>query len=313
MKLNELIVFLHNDLDAAGSQINIEYKFPEVKKKYFYTNYGDLPQKVQEIADYVQENGNEKILCADVSFSDNPQALRILTQLGSVTVIDHHMYPDGFWENFPEVKVIYDKTKSAALICNEYFSNTGKNPNLDKLTNIINLYDLWQDLHPGFGIAQDLNEYFWTYSVDVFSKTFIENGWKLPKDYSTVVAAQREKFALDIADLEKRKLIHRMGETTLVFADSCFNQILIKDMKKGQNFVINFSSYGIVKVRINQRCGYPDVLLNTLRLELTGNAESCHLHAFTYRIEKVNFNKLMDEAQRIVRSISKIFSKKETK
>ena len=36
---DELIVLLHNDLDAIGAYINIEYKFPTLKKKYFYTNY----------------------------------------------------------------------------------------------------------------------------------------------------------------------------------------------------------------------------------------------------------------------------------
>lgn len=307
---NELIVFLHNDMDAAGCMLNIEFKYPKLQKKYFFTNYGNLPEKVQEISKYARENGNNRILCADVSFSDNKPSLQILNYIcavgkGKLTIIDHHMYPEDFWDDFSNANIIHDTSKSAALICNEYFCNEGLNANLDKLTQIINIYDLWQDQHRAFEIAQDLNEYFWGYSIELFVKNIMENGWKLPSDYTEFTIKNRKKIEDDIIDLEKRKLIHRFGEITVAMVDSSFNQILIKEMKKGQNFVIGISSYGIIKVRVNQVCGYSDVILNSIRYKLSEIAEYGHLNAFTYKMNTVSFNKLMDEAQRIVETISK--------
>ena len=46
---DELIVFGHNDLDQIGSMLSIEYKMPNIQKKYFYTNYGDIEKQVQAI------------------------------------------------------------------------------------------------------------------------------------------------------------------------------------------------------------------------------------------------------------------------
>lgn len=45
----ELIVFTHSDLDAIGCMLNIEHKLPTVKKKYFHTNYSNIPERVYEI------------------------------------------------------------------------------------------------------------------------------------------------------------------------------------------------------------------------------------------------------------------------
>lgn len=72
---DELIVLSHVDLDMAGTVLNIEYKMPGIKKKYFYTNYGDIEKQVQDIEDYVSQHGNKYCLMTDVSWSTSPDAL----------------------------------------------------------------------------------------------------------------------------------------------------------------------------------------------------------------------------------------------
>ncbi len=309
-KENELIVFLHTDLDAAGCMLNIEFKYPTVEKKYFFTNYADIESKVNDISIYIKEHGNKHILCADVSFSDSPESLKLLTTLGHVSVIDHHIYCAGFWDEFTDsVNLIWDKNKSATLLCNEHLGNTGLNENLDKLTYLIDIYDIWQDQHVAFPLAQDLNEYFWQYSVTAFVDAVIVNGYKLPNDYLLKTAEIRAKLAQEMQDYENRKLIHRFGDITCAFVDSCFNQILIKEHQKGQNFVIGISSYGIIKVRINQKQPYSNEVLNKIRYALSGIKEFGHLHAFTYKI-KSSYDKLMQETQRIVETITKLKEEK---
>ena len=141
---DELIVFGHNDYDMLACMLAIEFKFPGIKKKYFHTNYANIPERVAEIEQHIKENGNKHILIPDVSFSDNKEHLRTLYNLGNCIHIDHHLYPDGFWDEFPDMKVVWDKTKCAGKLCHEYFGNLGKNAALDKFIEIADVYDLWQ-------------------------------------------------------------------------------------------------------------------------------------------------------------------------
>ena len=56
----ELIVFTHNDLDMAGTVLCIENKIPNIQKKYFYTNYGDITKipltQTGKVRRYVRES-----------------------------------------------------------------------------------------------------------------------------------------------------------------------------------------------------------------------------------------------------------------
>lgn len=303
----ELIVFTHNDLDALGCMLNIEYKWPDVRKKYYHTNYANIDEIVDEILLYQARNGNTHLLIPDVSFSDNKPALTELYKaFDHVTHIDHHMYPDGFWDDYPNMKVVHDKSKSATLLCNEYFGNKGQNENLDKLSYIIDIYDLWQVKSPHFNVAQDMNEYFWrTEKVDLLYP-IIDNGWKLPKNYTEVVQQLHSEFDGAIASYEKRNLIHRSGDVTVAFVQDYFNQILIREMNNGQNFVIGVNPYGITKIRVNQDSPYTDDQLNALRFALTGSHNYGHLHAFTYKVEAQGFEAIMAEIQKISKAIEEI-------
>lgn len=301
---DELIVFGHNDLDMLGCMLNIEYKWPSIQKKYFFTNYANTNKIVDNIEDYCKFLDDVHILITDVSFSDNKDALKRLYSLGKCTHIDHHMYPDNFWDEFPNMKVIWNKEKSATKLCNEYFSNIGKNVNLDKLTYIIDTYDLWQVKSKHFDIAQDLNEYFWKCDILWLCEQIINNDFKLPKNYLNVINRIHEDYNEAIIKLEKRKLIYRSNKITVVFTNEWFNQILINEMKNGQDFVIGVNSYGIVKIRINECASYTDEQKNNLRLKLIGNSDLGHMNAFTYKIKEVpTFDNITKEIERVVKEI----------
>lgn len=307
-KENELIVFTHNDLDALGCMLNIEYKFPNVEKKYFHTNYSNIKERVQEIEEYMTLNGNKHIFIVDVSFSDNKESLTKLYNLDKDLVLcDHHLYPDGFWDAFPEMKVQWDKTKSATLICNEYFGNKGKNLKLDNLSRVIDVYDIWQTEEPEFDLSQDLNEYFWTYDIAILLKKIIDNDYRLPSDFKEVVKNIKLTYNTAIEDYNKRGLIKRSGDVSLCFVKDWFNQVMLKEMDNGQNIVVGIDLYGIVRVRINKKHDLNLSQKQQFREILTGNPDIGHAEAFTYKYAGTpSFDKSIAEAEKVYNAIQKI-------
>lgn len=304
---NELIVFTHNDLDALGCALNLEYKWPTIPKKYFHTNYANIDQRVDEIEAYIKENGNTHIVIPDVSFSDNKDSLRRLYNLGKCTHIDHHLYPEGFWDEFPNMKVVWDKSKCATKLCNEYLGNTGKNVGLDKLTYIIDVYDLWQTNNEAFDFSQDLNEYFWKNDIAYLCNEIVANDFKLPQNFNQVVSNIRHTYEEAIENYEKRKLIYRADDITIAFINDWFNQVLVRDMKNGQNIVVGANSYGIIRIRIKAEAPYTDAQKNALRLELTGTENIGHMNAFTYKMkDAISFNHVIKEVEKIVGTIQKL-------
>lgn len=302
----ELIVLTHNDLDALGCMLNLEYKTPSTPKKYFHTNYGNIDKIVNDILEYQKINSNTTIIIPDVSFSDNKESLRKLyTAFQKCIHIDHHMYPDGFWDEFPDMIVQWDKTKSATKICNEYFQNTGKVKNLDSLTTIIDVYDIWQKNDPLFAFAQDLNEYFWhelkSQSIEFLMNRIVENNYSLPNNFKEVVSNIKNEYNAKIQEYEKKGSIHRSGEITLCFIEEWFNQVMLDEHSKGVNFVVGINNYGITRIRVNQDSPYTEEQLNGIRFDLTGNAEYGHLHAFTYKTDGC----IIDEAKRVTSAIIK--------
>lgn len=306
----ELIVFTHNDLDALGCMLNIEYKWPNVKKKYFHTNYANIPQIVDDIEMYVQKYGHKHILIPDVSFATDKPSLQRLYEIPGVhiTHIDHHLYPDGFWDEFPNMKVVWDKSKCATLLCNEYFGNKGQNANLDKLSYIIDIYDIWQYKSPHFGVAQDLNNYFWKCGIEWLLNEIVSNNYKLPNNYIPTVNAFNHKAQEHIDKLESKNLIMRSGEMTIAFTNDYFNQILVKEMDEGKQVVIGVNDYGIVKIRLHQETTLTVDQINQIRLETTGEANTGHLHAFTYKMAKQpTWENIMYEIERVAKVFEKVY------
>lgn len=294
--------------------LNIEFAYPDVKKKHFHTNYMDIGQKVDQIIQYQKDTGITGVLIQDVSFSDNKDSLRKLYENGKVILIDHHMYPEGFFDEFVNMVVVHDKTKSATKLCNEYFKCSGKNRNLDILTKLVDIYDLWQKDKPEFALSQSINEYFW-YKIKTENLTleqlmykFIESGWSLPGDYKVVVDKINDDIKQKLEEYEKHHLIQRAADISFMFIDDHFNAAMLKEHDSGKNFVVGINSYGIVRVRINQEYIKEDKelqvkKLNFLRKQLTGSAETGHLQAFTY---KTNL-KPVEEAKRVVDAIHQMF------
>jgi oligoribonuclease NrnB/cAMP/cGMP phosphodiesterase (DHH superfamily) len=304
---NELIIFTHNDLDAITCALNIEYKMPSIAKKYFYTNYQNIHEIVTKIEKYISEHNNTHLLITDVSFSDNKSALRQLYKMAQCTFIDHHLYPDGFWDEFPNMKVRHDVTKCAAKLCNEYFGNKGKNSNLDKLTFLCDVYDIWQTKSPAFDIAQDLNNYFWQFDFESLRDRIIENNYDLPSDFKDVVTKVKANANASIMSFEERKLIQRNGDVAIAFVNDYFNEIMIKEMKNGKNIVIGATGYGIIKVRIKEGSKYSKAAKNSLRLALTGTENIGHENAFTYKIKShPNFKNILIEIEKITRLINEL-------
>lgn len=301
--MNELVIMTHHDLDALGCMLNIEYKMPSIPKKYFHTNYSNIDEIVNEIEQFMIMNECSHILIPDVSFADNKPALARLYQMGRVTHIDHHLYPEGFWDDFPKMKVVHDKSKSATKLCNEFFQNTGKNANLDKLTHLIDVYDIWQTGNAHFDLSQDLNEYFWASirygDLLPLVKRITSNEFKLPSNFLDLTNCIKEMRAKEVQSYEERKLIQRAGDVTLCFINEWFNHVMINEMHNGKNVVVGLNSKGIIRIRIREESPYTDSQKNDLRLELTGTETIGHMNAFTYKVESKSFNDLIKEAQRV--------------
>ncbi len=309
---DELIVFSHNDLDMGGTVLNIEYKFPTLKKKYFYTNYGDIVKQVQDIEEYVKQHGNKYCLMTDISWSTSPDSLHKMCSLFErITLIDHHLYPDNFFDAYPKLKVHWDKSKSATLLTYEYLQNN--NEKLRALSELIDVYDLWQDKSDKFDIAQDLNNFFWEIGKEQFINDIIHNNYALPHYYTQVVADINKRNNEAIEKFENRKLIHRSAAITVAFVDECFNQILIREMKAGKDFVINATSFGIFKIRINADSNLLREQKDLLRIALCGTKDIGHDLAFTYKMkDSVSFENIMKQLKFIIEQINQICYTKNT-
>ena len=306
---NELIVFLHNDLDAAFCQLNFEFAAPNVRKKYFYTNYGNMKERISEIENYILIHRNDKILIMDVSFSNNKDQLdRLYSMFNQITLIDHHLYPDNFWSQYGDkMKVYYDKSKCAALLSSEFFKNQGKNQNLDLLTKITDVYDLWQVDDKLFDVSQNLNNFFWELGMDKFCSEVIRCNYNLPNYFTDTVNKINLRIKEGIEKLEQKKLIHRFGKVTVVFTDEFFNDVLIKDMKNGQDIVINAMAYGIIKVRISKDAPFTDEKKILLSQALSGEESTGHINAFTYKMKtQTSFDNIMEEIQRVLKETFRI-------
>lgn len=299
---NELIVFTHNDLDMAGTILCIENKIPNIQKKYFYTNYGDITKQVDDIEEYVKRNGNTHCLMTDISWSTNPYDLYRLCKLfKKITLIDHHLYPEGFFDNYPNLKIYHDSSKSASLLTYEYFNLN--NINLKNIIDLIDIYDLWKDDNINFTEAQDLNRFFQEIGKEQFINDILKNN-NLPYYYDSIVNSIKDKFIKSIEKFEKRKLIHRTDKITIAFVDEWFNEILIKDMAEGKDFVINVTTYGIFKIRINKKANITEEQKKSLRFKISGNTDIGHMNAFPFKMSlPISFENIISEIKRVINII----------
>ena len=304
----ELLCFTHNDLDYIGSKLCIDYKFQGINKKYWNTNYSDIDPIVQDILQYASKNNNRHLIIADVSFGDNKPALQKLydhfTKIGSITLIDHHLYADGFFDAFPDMKLSHDMNKCASLLCYEYFKLD--NVNLHNMVKIIDIYDIWQSNHPLFDVAQSINTYAWDCGMDVFGDRVKDNNFKLPVNFSERTKELKSEADAEIKDLRSQNCIHQFGDISVCFINTRFNEIMIEEMEKGQNFVVGLTSYGIIRTRINANIDMDNYTKEVIREMVTGKRNIGHTDAFTFKMINPSSDSLMAEAERIVKGITGI-------
>lgn len=314
---DEIIVFSHNDLDALGSMINIEFKFPNVKKHYYHTNYSNISQIVDDIfklidLKIIEGNPIRHILVPDVSFATDKESFTRLYNIPGIKIthIDHHLYPEGFWDDYPDMTVIWDKTRSATKLCNEFFENTGKNQNLDKLTHIIDVYDLWQYKSPYFAVAQDFNNYFWEVGIQWLCDEIVQRNFMLPENFKEVVQDFNARKDATLKRYDEKNSIIRSGTMSICFVNEFFNQVMLREMDNGQQIVVGINDYGIIRVRLFQEIQLSPEQIGDIRLEITGEKDTGHLHAFTYRASdngkgSPSTKYLLTEAQKIANVFAK--------
>lgn len=293
-----MLVFLHNDLDAVGCEIVISSVFNP--KQYFYTDYNDFEIKANQIIEYAKNNNESELLIADLSFSERPQTLELLSKhFKSILHIDHHSYPEGFFENLKMEntykKIINDKF-CASKLCYDFFINN-KNDYLDNLINVIDAYDCWKTDSPLFDRGQNLNKYFWELGYENFLN--FKNG--IPENYKTVVEELIKKEHETIEKIKSNNLIFkaRLMPITFILTFECFNPIMLEEFKNDVVFFIGIVDKK-VRVRINKNSCINNYEIEKIRYELADKVTG-HPCAFSYKFD----GNIIDEVKRITNIIDK--------
>ena len=291
--------FGHNDLDALGCMLNLHAAYPKAKTETFHTNYRNLYDQVHKCIDFNRKHTPDLLVIADVSFATERELLKELIdsmQGRRVVYLDHHMYPEGFFDGL-EIEHVHDLDRSATQITHDFFNID--HPVLNAMTTLIDVYDIWRIKSPLFTKALELNQYFWTVDIDWLAHEMISNGYKLPHNYQEVVKNLNSKAKKEIKGYYDRGLIHTNDVTTIAFVDDYFNQILMQEFNRGVKFLIIANSYGIIRVRINQYAGIPDSVKHKIKKAILQDENIGHMNAFAYKLEHNSFENIMKEIQRI--------------
>lgn len=309
------VTLTHNDFDGLGSLVMLMIKFkPEA---YFFTNYYDFSKAVKQVIEYKREHDIDTLLIADLSFSDHPQLLERLNMVfeGNIFLVDHHMYPEGFWDAFSFKKII-DTTRCATRILFEdlKLDTDIKDPvfrsHAAEFAKMVDTWDRWQDEDPLFNEAMYHNELFLSLKTDNASIVQIAKdqighhfGIFQPEVIASFKAAYDQRYEVFKQELEDKSLIWRCPNTTFVFSWDFLPKVLEDEYSRGTK-VVAAIQYGIVKVRVNRHVGFTEEQLNKLRHELTGMDAFCHMHAFTYKTEAFRPEQMVKECERIFHAVN---------
>lgn len=305
-----MILLNHNDLDALGCELCLLPKFNF--SRIYHTNYADFEDVVARIA---AENSDDKdLIVTDLCFSDFRESFKVLRKNFNIIHIDHHSYPDNFFENVDKeietpykYKSIIDTSKCAAMTCLDKF---GADPFSSALINIIDAYDMWRETSPMFEKAQNLNDYFWNNGRSPLELAkFILDSGKLPDDYKEVVMRFQLQAESVISEMRKSRKIQRFKTpcpVTFVFSNEYFNKILLEEFSAKSKFVVGINK-GIVRVRIQHDPAFFSSDLKNLKLKLAGNI-SGHSHAFSYHANINDIADLENECKRIVSALDDLYN-----
>ena len=110
----------------------------------------------------------------------------------------------------------------------------------------------------------------------------------------------------NIENAKKRNLIYKSGPVAIGFLDQYFNNFINNEFKDGTGIVLCVSSFGIVRVRINDTFNLSTESKDTLRLLICGTRDIGHTNAFTYKVQKAGFDNIMESIQNTVGIINKV-------
>lgn len=296
-----MILFTHNDMDAAGSEICIRKAGCNVDKA-FYEDYATFPKTVEEIISYSVRNNISNIIIADLSFAEHQKQLqRIVDHFKTVIHLDHHSYPEGFCiTHRGNLHQVIDQSRCGCKIC--YDELKLKNPYLKALTDVIDKFDRWVENNALFVPAFNLNSYFWKIGYRAFVEEFSE---KFPDKLNNEIKIINEEAKTTLETLRSSGIIMQSGKTTIQAGDTYFMQSVLDEFKRGQACYVCILNSSL-RIRLSQKWFNTDEAVQ-LRERIVGEVMG-HPHAFSYPFKGAK-ETLFAEITRIS-SLVELFAKK---
>jgi len=301
---SEIIHLTHNDFDAFGCILSLSTL--NHNQKIFSTNYINIKDVVSDLTNACYKTNVHSIFITDVSFSNNKEVLKELENLAiklnvPIVLIDHHVYPADFFNDFDYLKVIHNIDNSASKLTYDFLKI--KNENLSKIIYMCDTFDIWRSYRQEFLVSIVLNEYFWrnvaNTSLEEFSHKVIKNNYKFPSDFKTFYSTYIQEYNTKIESLKKRNLIVSDGFFTVAFIDDYINMLLYQEFQKNTQFVMIANSYGIVRFRFNSNGYLTKDQKEEIKMKIMGTKDIGHLNAFSDKIQNSNFDKIMKKVKDI--------------
>jgi oligoribonuclease NrnB/cAMP/cGMP phosphodiesterase (DHH superfamily) len=206
-------LFTHGDLDGIVCGIVFKRIYPN--SYIFFTNYKetvDCREINEAILEVVPEFPEDvSILISDISVSED--VAEFLNQRGSVGLLDHHKTALPL-TRFPWVKV--DMNKSGCLLVYEMLASRFYLTDLWPLVELADTYDRWQQNHPKWEQAKQLNRLLSAMGRDAFIYRFMSN--------SSVDLTPTDKLMLQTDEYHRSKYIARSIQLAQVLTDRYGNK-----------------------------------------------------------------------------------------
>lgn len=310
---NDWVVLTHNDGDALGCIAVLEETIKP--KRYFYTNYSDLDNQLQNVIDYVKLYKIYQVVIPDVSLSGNRDKLleliRTLKKINpnyKLQIFDHHLYPDNFW-NGVQAEVYHQYDKCACKILFNYYSKKYNLFDLIPLIDILNIFDIWDKENSKFVEALIFNEFFLNFRGTIVTRIV---------DFYYLLKANNFQYNFVMGDYKKQLLdnfnnykndalargLMQRSKTgtpiTIITSWDYFNFFVYSEHKNKQDVVVGIK-HGIFRIRIRKDV-FSENALNNIRKQLCGSTDIGHSLAFSYKVDNFTESEtIIDEIKRLTK------------
>jgi oligoribonuclease NrnB/cAMP/cGMP phosphodiesterase (DHH superfamily) len=292
--------------------LNLHYITPNTEKITFHTNYRNLTEKVHDVIEFIRKHAVELLVISDVAFTSNKAELLeiqkvVQDQMGiKILYFDHHVYEPEFFNDIT-FKYVHDINDSATMIMNKAFNV--KNEHLNKLSEMINIYDVWIERSKLFPIAMELNDWFFkelkTKDFDQVAYMIEQNNYRLPKSFTNFVKNNQAECKTKIQSLKNRGLFVSDGFISMIFTDDFINQALYQTFNIDKNKVaLIVNSYGIIRIRFSTIDCLSDKEKEKIKMAIMGKLDIGHLNAFSIKVQNSNFEKIMNKVQELIQIIN---------